>query len=71
MATADWSREVSDVPVSVRRQRRADRELRLTVRSPGRPQPSWQVQREFQQAVATGVSAAEASIAVGMPTANF
>ncbi len=66
MATADWSRRTSDVAVGVRRQWRADRALRPAMRSPGRPEPSRQVQREFWRVVATGVSTAQASIAVGV-----
>ncbi len=66
MVTADWSRKTSDVPVGVRRQWRADRALRPAMRSPGRPEPSRQVQREFWRVVATGVSTAQASIAVGV-----
>ena len=66
VVTADWSRKTSDVPVGVRRQWRADRALRPAMRSPGRPEPSRQVQREFWRVVATGVSTAQASIAVGV-----
>ncbi|MFC3624430.1 IS30 family transposase, partial [Microbacterium aurantiacum] len=47
MATADWSRKISDVPERARRQWRADRALRGPMRSPGRPDPSRAVQRQF------------------------
>ncbi|OPX06387.1 IS30 family transposase [Gordonia sp. i37] len=66
VATVDWSGKTSDVPVGVRRQWRADRALRPAMRSPGRPEPSRQVQRELWRVVATGVSTAEASIGVGV-----
>ena len=66
MATADWSRKTSDVPEGLRRQWRADRALRPAMRSPGRPDPSRVVQRQFWRTIATGVTTAEASLAVGV-----
>jgi len=66
MATADWSRKTSDVPERLRRQWRADRALRPAMRSPGRPDPSRAVQRQFWRTIATGVTTAEASLAVGV-----
>ncbi|MCZ4537463.1 IS30 family transposase, partial [Gordonia terrae] len=66
MATADWSKKTSDAPTGVRRQGRADRALRPAMRSPGRPEPSRAVQRQFWGLIATGMSTAEASVAVGV-----
>ena len=66
MATADWSRKTSDAPEGVRRQWRADRALRPAMRSPGRPDPSRVVQRQFWRLIATGITSAEAAIAVGV-----
>ncbi len=66
MVTADWSLKTSDVPEGRRRQWRADRALRPAMRSPGRPDPSRVVQRQFWRLIATGVTTAEASLAVGV-----
>lgn len=66
MATADWSKKTSDAPESLRRQWRADRALRPAMRSPGRPDPSRVVQRQFWRLIATGITSAEASNAVGV-----
>ena len=66
MATADWSRKTSDVAESLRRQWRADRALRPSIRSPGRPDPSRVVQRQFWRTIATGVTTAEAALTVGV-----
>ena len=66
MATADWSRKTGDAPEGLRRQWRADRALRPAMRSPGRPDPSRVVQRQFWRLIATGVTSAEAAIAVGV-----
>lgn len=66
MATADWSKKTSDVPEGLRRQWRADRALRPAMRSPGRPDPSRVVQRQFWRLIATGVTTVEASLAVGV-----
>lgn len=66
MASKDWARKISDVPEGTRRQWRADRALRAPMRSPGRPQPSREVQRQFWQVIATGVTTAEASLTVGV-----
>ncbi|MBD8080795.1 IS30 family transposase, partial [Cellulosimicrobium arenosum] len=51
--------KTSDVPEGARRQWRADRALRPAMRSPGRPEPSRVVQREFWRQIATGVSSAD------------
>lgn len=66
MATADWSKKTSDVPEGARRQWRADRALRPPMRSPGRPEPSRAVQREFWRLIATGITSAEAALKVGV-----
>ena len=66
MASKDWARKISDVPEGTRRQWRADRALRAPMRSPGRPQPSREVQRQFWRVIATGVTTVEASLAVGV-----
>jgi Helix-turn-helix domain len=66
VVTADWTRKTSDVAEGVRRQWRADRALRPAMRSPGRPDPSRVVQRQFWRLIATGVTTVEASLAVGV-----
>ena len=49
-----------------RRQQAADRALRPPMRSPGRPEPSRAVQREFWRLIASGVTTVEAAEAVGV-----
>jgi hypothetical protein len=66
MATADWGEKTSDVPEESRRQWRADRALRPAMRSPGRPEPSRAVQRQFWRLIGTGITSAEAALAVGV-----
>ncbi|ASR56021.1 IS30 family transposase [Cellulomonas sp. PSBB021] len=66
MAKADWRKKTSDVPEGLRRQWRADRALRPAMRSPGRPDPSRVVQRQFWRLIATGVTTVEASLTVGV-----
>ncbi|WP_460690769.1 helix-turn-helix domain-containing protein, partial [Nesterenkonia suensis] len=66
MATSDWSKKASDAPEGVRRQWRADRALRPAMRSPGRPDPSRVVQRQFWRLIATGITTAEVALAVGV-----
>ena len=66
MATSDWSTKTSDVPEGLRRQWRADRALRPPMRSPGRPEPSRVVQRQFWLLIATGITSAEAAVRVGV-----
>ena len=66
MATKDWFAKTSDVPENTRRQWRADRALRPPMRSPGRPDPSRAVQREFWRLIATGITSAEAALKVGV-----
>lgn len=66
MATSDWRAKTSDVPEGLRRQWRADRALRPPMRSPGRPEPSRAVQRQFWRLIATGITSAEAAVRVGV-----
>ena len=66
MATRDWAAKTSDVPEGARRQWRADRALRPPMRSPGRPDPSRVVQRQFWRLIATGITSAEAALKVGV-----
>lgn len=66
MATKYWSAKTSEVPEGTRRQWRADRALRPPMRSPGRPEPSRAVQRQFWRLIATGVNSAEAALTVGV-----
>jgi IS30 family transposase len=66
MATADWSKKTSDALEGMRRQWRADRALRPAMRSPGSPETSRVVQRQFWRVIATGVSTAEAALTVGV-----
>src|SRR3954465_12583552 len=53
------------VPEGARRQWAADRALRAPMRSPGRPEPSRAVQREFWRLIATGITTVEAAAGVG------
>lgn len=66
MATKDWIARTSDVHEGARRQWRADRALRPPMRSPGRPEPSREVQRGFWRLIATGITSAEAALKVGV-----
>lgn len=66
MVVEDWGLRVGGVPGVVRRQWRADRALRPAMRSPGRPEPSRAVQRQFWRIIATGVTTAEAATMVGV-----
>jgi IS30 family transposase len=52
----------------VRRQWAADRALRPAMRSPGRPEPSRAVQRQFWRLIAEGVSTDDAAAEVGVST---
>jgi hypothetical protein len=49
-----------------RRQKAADRALRPALRSPGRPPPRREVEREFWRRIATGVTSEDAAAAVGV-----
>lgn len=53
-------------PSGGRRQWAADRALRPSMRSPGRPEPSRAVQREFWRLIAQGVSTEDAAAGVGV-----
>lgn len=55
-----------EVPESARRQWAADRALRPAMRSPGRPEPSRAVLREFWRLIATGVTTVAASDTLGV-----
>ncbi|GAB3721740.1 hypothetical protein GCM10028793_61350 [Nocardiopsis oceani] len=59
-------KQIPEVPVGARRQWAADRALRPPMRSPGRPEPSRAVQRDFWRLIASGVTTAEAAQAVGV-----
>jgi IS30 family transposase len=59
-------RQVPEVPAGARRQWGADRALRPPMRSPGRPEPSRAVQREFWRLIASGLTTVEAAEAVGV-----
>jgi IS30 family transposase/transposase InsO family protein len=52
--------------VGARRQWAADRALRPPMRSPGRPEPSRAVQRDFWRLIASGVTTVEAAEGVGV-----
>jgi IS30 family transposase len=53
-------------PAGGRRQWAADRALRPAMRSPGRPEPSRAVQRDFWRLIATGITTVEAAGEVGV-----
>jgi IS30 family transposase len=53
-------------PAGVRRQWAADRAMRAPMRSPGRPEPSRAVQREFWRLIASGVTTVRAAEGVGV-----
>ena len=59
-------KQIPVVPAGGRRQRAADRALHAPMRSPGRPEPSRAVQREFWRSIASGVTTVEASGSVGV-----
>jgi IS30 family transposase len=54
------------VPEGARRQWAADRALRAPMRSPGRPEPSRAVQRQFWRLIATGIPTVESALHVGV-----
>lgn len=53
-------------PPGARRQWAADRAMRAPMRSPGRPEPSRAVQREFWRLIASGVTSVQAAEGVGV-----
>ena len=57
-------KQLPEAPAGARRQWAADRALRPPRRSPGRPEPSRAVQREFWRLIATGMTTVEASAGV-------
>ena len=59
-------KQMPEVPAGVRRQWASDRALRPSMRSPGRPEPSRAVQRDFWRRIASGVTTVEAAEAVGV-----
>ena len=59
-------KQMPPAPAGGRRQWAADRAMRAPMRSPGRPEPSRAVQREFWRLIATGVTTVEASAGVGV-----
>ena len=59
-------KQIPEAPAGARRQWTADRALRPPMRSPGRPEPSRAIQRDFWRRIASGVTTAEAAQAVGV-----
>ena len=59
-------KQLRKAPEGARRQWAADRALRPPMRSPGRPEPSRAVQREFWRLIATGVTTLKAAEALGV-----
>ena len=62
----DAAKQTRQAPVGARRQWAADRALRPSMRSPGRPEPSRAVQRDFWRRIASGATTADAAEAVGV-----
>lgn len=56
----------SQAPSGVRRQWAADRAMRPPMRSPGRPEPSRAVQRDFWRLIASGITSVQAAEGVGV-----
>ena len=59
-------KQLPEPPAGARRQWAADRALRPPMRSPGRPEPSRAVQREFWRLIAGGMTTVEAAESVGV-----
>ena len=59
-------KQLPGVPDGARRQWAADRAMRAPMRSPGRPEPSRAVQREFWRLIATGITTVQAAECVGV-----
>ncbi len=59
-------KQLLEAPTGVRRQWAADRALRPAMRSPGRPEPSRAVQRDFWRRIASGKTTVDAAEAVGV-----
>ena len=66
MAVGYGGVKTSGASEGLRRQWRADRALRPVMCSPGRPEPSRALQRQFWRVIATGVTTTEAATAVGV-----
>ena len=49
-------KQMPQAPAGARRQWSADRAMRAPMRSPGRPEPSRAVQREFWRLIASGIT---------------
>src|SRR3954466_3769454 len=59
-------KQAPQAPVGARRQWAADRAMRPPMRSPGRPEPSRAVQREFWRLIASGVTTVQSAEGVGV-----
>jgi IS30 family transposase len=59
-------KQMPQAPAGARRQWAADRAMRPPMRSPGRPEPSRAVQRDFWRLIATGITTVEAAEGVGV-----
>jgi IS30 family transposase len=59
-------KRVPEAPAGARRQWAADRAMRPPMRSPGRPEPSRAVQREFWRLIASGITTVQAAEEVGV-----
>jgi IS30 family transposase len=59
-------KQMPQAPAGARRQWAADRAMRAPMRSPGRPEPSRAVQREFWRLIASGIITVQAAEAVGV-----
>ena len=59
-------KQLPQAPAGARRQWAADRAMRAPMRSPGRPEPSRAVQREFWHLIASGITTVQAAEEVGV-----
>jgi len=59
-------KQMPQAPAGARRQWAADRAMRAPMRSPGRPEPSRAVQREFWRLIASGITTVQAAEGVGV-----
>ena len=59
-------KQMPQAPAGARRQWAADRAMRAPMRSPGRPEPSRAVQREFWRLIACGITTVEEAEGVGV-----
>jgi IS30 family transposase len=58
--------QLPQVPAGARRQWAADRAMRAPMRSPGRPEPSRKVQRDFWRLIASGLTTVQATEGIGV-----